>query len=345
MRSVFFLMLLMLIGGCASSYEDIPAPKSGEELLGDFGVAEEEKAKFSFEEIKPTPEPVATISSPDKPQLKPVPPARPVVIEEVARATPKPMPSRSWPKDYPEEFKTLEEPARKTWSVFKPIIRVGEKLSFEISYLGITAGTITFNVLENGKRGDDLVHHFKATLSSADYYKYIYSLDDYVESFVIADTFMPLKYTLIQRESGQSVDDLQLFDHTNFQSKQWFKRIKDGKTKRDDKVAYVPPIFLDPLSLLSFFRGLPLSNGDEYFIPVVVRSKLWKVTAKVEGRETIEAADVERAAIKLIVVAESTEKDKKPTTMNLWYAQAPSRELLRFNAELKFGSVEGELLP
>lgn len=339
-------LVFALLSSCAS-YEDIPAPKNGEELLSEFGLAEEEKAKFAFKEVEPTPTPtpLATISSPDKPQLKPVPTPKPTVVETIAKATPKPMPSRAWPEDYPEEFKTLEEPARKTWSVFKPIIRVGEKLKFEISYLGITAGTITFTVLENGKRGSDLVHHFKATLSSADYYKYIYSLDDYVESFVLADTFMPLKYTLIQRESGQSVDDLQLFDHENYQSKQWFKRIKDGKTKRDDKVAFVPPIFLDPLSLLSFFRGLPLENGDEYFIPVVVRSKLWKVSAKVEKRETVEAADVDRAAIKVVVIAEPTEEGKKPTTMNLWYAQAPSRELLRFNAELKFGSVEGELLP
>src|SRR5690606_11312406 len=195
---------------------------------------------------------------PDKPQLKPAPTPIPTVVEIKAEKTPRPMPSRAWPEEYPEEFKELETPARKTWSVFKPLIRVGEKLSFQISYLGITAGTITFNVLESGMRGNDLVHHFKATLSSADYYKYIYSLDDYVESFVLADTFMPLKYTLIQRESGQSVDDLQLFDHEKFQSKQWLKKIKDGKTRQDDKVAFIPPVFLDPLSLLSFFRGLPL---------------------------------------------------------------------------------------
>ena len=335
-----------MLGGCAS-YEDIPAPKSGEELLSEFGLAEEEKAKFAFTEVAPTPTPtpLATISSPEKPQLKPAPTPRQELVEIKAETTPKPMPSRTWPADYPEEFKQLEDQARETWSRFKPIIRVGETLKFEISYLAITAGTITFTVLENGKRGDDLVHHFKATLSSADYYKYIYSLDDYVESFVLADTFMPLKYTLIQRESGQSVDDLQLFDHAAYQSKQWFKRIKDGQTKRDDKVSFVPPIFLDPLSLLSFFRGLPLEIGDEYFIPVVVRSKLWKVTAKVEKRETVEAADIDRAAIKVVVVAEPTEEGKKPTTMNLWYAQAPSRELLRFNAELKFGSVEGEMLP
>ena len=50
----------------------------------------------------------------------------------------------------------------------------------------------------------------------------------------------------------------------------------------------------------------------------------------------------ERQAVKMSVYVDPTEDGKKPTTMNLWYNDAPTRELLRFNAELKFGSVEGE---
>ena len=200
-------------------------------------------------------------------------------------------------------------------------------------------------VLDNGKRGDDLIHHFKATLSSADYYKYIYKLDDYVESFILADSFLPLKYTLIQRESGQSVDELQLFDHDKLQNKQWFKKLKDGKTKKDDKVGFIPELFLDPLSLLAFFRGLPLQKGDVYSVPVIVRSKVLKVTATVIDYEKIEVLDKNRDAVKISVYVEPTEEGKKPTTMNLWYNRDESRELLRFNAELKFGSVEGEWVP
>lgn len=334
-----YLLLIVFLAACASS-EDRSEPIEGETLLNSFELPDEEKNKFSFEEIKPAPEPTP-MPSVDK---KSVEEKITVKQKPVLAATPKPIAKRKWPEDYPTEFKKLEAPAQTTWKLFRPLIRVGESLKFDVSYLGIKAGTIVFRVLENGKRAGDLVHHFKATLSSAQYYSYIYRLDDYVESFVLADTFMPLKYTLIQRESGQSVDDLQLFDHENYQSKQWFKRIKDGQTKRDDKITYVPPLFLDPVSLLSFFRGLPLENGDEYFIPVVVRSKLWKITAKVEKLETISVMDKDILAAKIVVVAKPTEAGKKDTVLNLWYAAAPSRELLRFNAELKFGTVLGELV-
>ncbi|MBH47434.1 MAG: hypothetical protein CME71_04620 [Halobacteriovorax sp.] len=331
------LVLLLILFGCATP-DDRPMPENGEALLSEFDVAQEEKDRFSFAEIQPTPapslEPRTEVKTPVK---KPTPKVvKPKPVKE------KPLVGRTWPEDYPEIYKGFEAPAQKTWNKFKPLIRVGESISFDISYLGIKAGTINFKVLENGMRGDDLVHHFKATLSSADYYKYIYKLDDYVESFVMAETFLPLKYTLIQRESGQSVDELQLFDHDKLQNKQWFKKIKDGKTRKDDKTGFTPPLFLDPLSLLAFFRGLPLENGDEYFVPIIVRSKVLKVTATVLGREKVQAMGKERQAVKMSVYVDPTEDGKKPTTMNLWYNDAPSRELLRFNAELKFGSVEGE---
>lgn len=346
LRTLCLTCFLVLLTSCAS-HDDRLAPADGEQLLEEFGLDQAEKDKFSFEEIKPTPIPSAAKSR-NKKISNPIAPVQ-VVVKEKEAVAPKPTPkvvaiSSQYPEDYPEEYIELYEPAKKTWQQFSPVIRVGEVLRFDVSYLGIKAGTITFTVLENGKRGDDTVNHFKATLSSADYYKYIYRLDDYVESFILANSFMPLKYTLIQRESGQSVDDLQLFDHEARQSKQWLKKVKDGKTRRDDKVAFIPPLFLDPLALLSFFRGLPLKEGDEYFIPVIVRSKLWRIYASVEKREVIEVLDEDRPAVKLKVRAESIEEKKKPTTMNLWYADQPSRELLRFNAELKFGSVEGELV-
>lgn len=94
--------------------------------------------------------------------------------------------------------------------------------------------------------------------------------------------------------------------------------------------------------MLAFFRGLPLKKGDEYVVPVIVRSKVLKVTATVVDYEKIDVLDKERDAVKLSVYVEPMKEDKKPTTMNLWYNRASTRELLRFNAELKFGSVEGE---
>lgn len=334
-----WLLAFTLLFGCATQ-NDRPIPADGEALLKEFEVTKEEQEKFSFEEIKPTPAPAPEVRQNSKTVTK-----KAAVKKETAKKIAVAKSSKIYPEDYPEAYKELFKEANKTWSLFKPLIRVGETINFEITYLGIKAGNIKFMVLDNGKRGEDLIHHFKATLSSADYYKYIYKLDDYVESFILADSFLPLKYTLIQRESGQSVDELQLYDHEKLQNKQWFKKVKDGNTKKDDKVGFVPELFLDPLSLLAFFRGLPLLKGDVYSVPVIVRSKVLKVTATVLDYEKIEVLDKDRDAVKMSVYVEPMEEGKKPTTMNLWYNRASTRELLKFNAELKFGSVEGEWVP
>ncbi len=334
MKYLIFI-LFFSIYGCATQ-DDRPVPADGEALLKEFEVTKEDQEQFSFKEIAPSPAPAPELRS------KSIKPSTFEVEKRTTSAKQAVKKQSVYPDGYPESYKVLYPEARKTWDMFKPLIRVGESINFEITYLGIKAGNIKFMVLENGQRGDDLIHHFKATLSSADYYKYIYKLDDYVESFILADSFLPLKYTLIQRESGQSVDELQLFNHAQFQTKQWFKKIKDGKTKKDDKIAFIPRLFLDPLSLLAFFRGLPLKKGDVYSVPVIVRSKVLKVTATVLDYEMIEVLDKERDAVKMSVYVEPIEEGKKPTTMNLWYNRASSRELLKFNAELKFGSVEGE---
>ena len=65
------------------------------------------------------------------------------------------------------------------------------------------------------KIASEPAYHFKIFLKSADYYNYIYMLNDTLESFVRIRDFMPLKYKLVQRESGQEVDDLQVFDYDN----------------------------------------------------------------------------------------------------------------------------------
>jgi len=78
---------------------------------------------------------------------------------------------------------------------------------------------------------------------------------------------------------------------------------------------------------------------------LVIRSKLWIIEAKVVATENVHVADKDYLARRLEVRAIPSEEGKKEAKLNLWYAATPSRELLRFDADLKFGTVLGELLP
>ena len=83
----------------------------------------------------------------------------------------------------------------------------GESYVMSLSYFGITAAHIKISTLPHADIAGKKAFHFFAKLKSADFYKSIYSIDDTLESFIEMDNFQPIKYTLVQRESGQNVDD------------------------------------------------------------------------------------------------------------------------------------------
>ena len=201
--------------------------------------------------------------------------------------------------DYPENFLKYDEKSKKIWEQFKPNAYPGEEFVIKISYLGVTAGHIKVRVRNRVKVADKTAYHFSAQLKSADYYSMIYKLDDKLETYVDVEEFLPIKYSLIQRESGKDVDDLQLFDHNAKTTYFWYKRKKDGKLTKREKTTFIPTYFQDNFSALFFVRGLPLKPGDQYTFPLVTRGKILLMDMKYERSEVIEIMDKDVDAIRL----------------------------------------------
>src|SRR5690606_21584223 len=108
---------------------------------------------------------------------------------------------------------------------------------------GVTAGKIVISLEKDAEVGGRPVHHINARLKSAPFYRYIYELDDSIDTYVLKDTKMPVKFSLIQRESSQDVDDLQLFDQENHKAYWYWKRkTKDGERKRQ-REEFIPQYF------------------------------------------------------------------------------------------------------
>ena len=49
-------------------------------------------------------------------------------------------------------------------------------------------------------------------MESAEYFENIYKLNNTLTTYISKENFFPIKYEMRQRESGQNVDDVQLFD-------------------------------------------------------------------------------------------------------------------------------------
>ena len=248
------------------------------------------------------------------------------------------------PEELRKTFLSYDKKSKRVWDVFSPRIFPGEETLLKIKFLGLTAGFVKMTTHSLKKINNRLAYHFIAKLKTARYYSYIYSLEDSVETFVDKENFKPIKYTLIQRESGQSVDDLQLFDMDAQKTYHWYRREKKGKLKKYKKVGFVPKYLQDSFSVLFFVRGLPLKIGDTYSFPIVTRAKIWLLDMKVIKHESIKVNGKYVPAIKIKAKTRFPGVLKKKGDILFWYSRSKERKLLKFEAKVKIGSIEGDLV-
>lgn len=247
--------------------------------------------------------------------------------------------------EYPEEFVKYDEISKPVFDLYTPGLHEDEKFVFEVSYLGITAGYITLKNNGIKKIADKEVYHLSARMISAKYYNMIYRLDDILHSFVVRESFLPIKHMLNQNESGKVIDDLQLFDHDAKKTFTFYKKIKDSKVTQKKVDVFIPTYFQDSFSGLYFMRTLPLDKiGIEYNYPIVTRGKIWILKSRVDAFETIEVMGKKYPAIRIKAETQFPGVLSKRGDIVFWYSNDERKLLLKFSAKIKIGSVSGEVI-
>jgi hypothetical protein len=347
------------MSSCSSTEDKVFLDQVSPDLAETFNIENKKFAKFIVES-RETPQrsnqtKPKKIARKAKPERQNIPVKKVININkqkdvEVITIEPKrvPIEKQTLPEDYPEELLSLDIDSEKTWKNYSPFYKVGEEFLFSINYLGLTAGRIRFVTTGNLKIADRNAIHFRALFKTSKFYKYIYEADDMVETYVSADNFLPIKYSLVQRESNKDVDDLQLFDREEKKTYLFYKRLKkkNNEIRNIEKEAYIPKYYQDFMSTLFFVRGLPLKKGDVYKFPVFTRGKFWRLTVTVSSiDDQIKALGVWKKAIRLDTVALPPKSDKKKqkSTISFWYSNDADRIFLKLKAKLKFGSIEGEI--
>jgi hypothetical protein len=296
---------------------------------------EKKEGTVSTKKVEPAPAAKKIVTAKPKPKAK----------TEVKKTAPPVV--KALPADYPPELTEINTKAKKVWDLYKPgHHHEGEKTFLDIHYLGMTVGKIM--VTNQGKKLIDNkeVWHFHARFKSAPFYSSIYELDDTVDTYVSTDNFLSMKYTVIQRESKQNIDDIQLLDH-NVLKVYWLyhsKRLSDGKKKDKKEEHFIPYFSIDPFSSLFFYQGLPMKNGDVYEIPVVNKGKVLILRSKVEGRETIETETGDRKAIRVQATTQYTGDTLKSGELTYWFSDDEKRSLLKARAKISLGSVTADIV-
>lgn len=343
-----FLLTILLISGCSSWKQkdfkkelEKPAPEAAPVVTAT--TEKEEKILEKFE-VKPTAAPVEEVKAPVKAaEKKPAP--KPIVKPQPAKKeAPKPV-VKSLPADYPPELIALNAKAKKVWDLYRPNPEADTKVFLDIHYLGMTVGKVAVENRGKKKVNDKEVWHFHARLKSAPFYSNIYELDDTIDTYVTTDQFLSIRYSLIQRESKQDVDDLQLHDRDQLKTFWFYHQKKSDGSLKDKKAEKPIPFYsIDPFSVLFFYQGLPLANGDVYEIPLINKGKILSFRSVVEGREVIETAKGDRKSIRVHATTKYTGETLKSGDLFFWFSDDNKRTLLKAQAKIKIGSVTGEIV-
>lgn len=317
------------------------------DLVDTFKLDSDKLEKFKTTEVKPN------VAKSSAKKFKPPMVVKPVKIKKKAskkiskKVTPvasKAVKGPKLPKGYPQKFFDYDQKYMHSWSQFRPVVSHGEEFKLNVQFLGITAGYITMKVMPNVEIGGREAYHFYAKLTSAKFYQFIYSLDDFIDSYVDVETFLPVKYTLVQRESAQKVDDLQIFDSAKRKTYVWYKRIKKDRNKDLEFSEFIPYYIQDSFSALHFGRGLLKGVGKVGEFPVVTRGKLWILKMEVLAIEEIEVNDTVYQAYKVKAETRFPGVLKKKGDILFWFSADDKKLFLKFEAKVKIGSISGEMI-
>ena len=276
------------------------------------------------------------------------------VKDKVVAPTPTPSPPASIAKNKKVKSKKMKEknkevisqaptPIRETPPIRKldPMpFKVGEKLAYDIRYVGVTAGTFNVEVAPMKVVNNRSVYHFTGLAKTVKLFELIYRVNDQIESFWDEAGLFSLRYTMDLDESKQSRKVIELYDYDQKKSFYWNRidHVEKGfsEQKEEHDIALWSQ---DPLSALYYMRSasLPQEVGKEAKFPVIVDGKPWECQVRYTGIEKIYAggkyfeADVYQ--LQNFQNGEVKNRDNR-----VWISRDEHHYVLRIEAKLRVGS-------
>ncbi len=213
--------------------------------------------------------------------------------------------------------------------------RVGEKLEYDISWMGLNVGNGTLEVRDTTEINGRKAYHLAVTTRSNRFLSTFYPVEDEIQSFVDMETLAPYRFEKQQKEGRYRAHEEMIYDQASH--KATYHSIKNNTTKEME----IPPNVQDSLSTLYFFRTLPLEIGKSAFIDVNADEKNWRLEIKVLksgllrlfGKEEIPAVLVEPLAKFHGVFI-------RKGRMQIWFSLDEKRVPLYMKAHVPFGIVE-----
>lgn len=337
MKQVFSLIpLFVLAVSCAMNRGTPPIMNNEKE----FEVPAKLADQFAVRETDNTPAPIAPAPAPvgEKVDEKNASPQGKVSKDKSEKDS-----AKIAKKEKPKSAKSAKQEIPNRWSM-TPFFRPGERVVFDITYFGATAGQLELEVLPPKVISNRSSYHFRAVATTTSIFSLFYRVHDVAESFMDTDGLFSHKFSLRLDESKQERDVLELYDQEKRKAYYWSKLIHQQRGRINDQSEIeLVPFTQDGLSSFFYVRTLPLELGKTYEFPLVNNGKLRTVRVTALRKEELrtKVGTFNTIVVKPEVVLDGVLQSYGDSF--LWISDDANREILKIDAKIKVGSVIGYL--
>jgi hypothetical protein len=196
-----------------------------------------------------------------------------------------------------------------TLSISAQSTYIGEQATYKLTYLSISAVTITISVPEKKRTTTGALVHVVATAKTNAFFSTFYSLDNRYDIYIDSATLLPVRM------------DKSIHQKTLEQRMTVSYRHRDGEATFDGGKFSTPqtsPIVSDAhnfFSMIYWLRHQPLKTGDLYSLHLDVETEPWLVSIRVIGEEPLTTTGLSRQAVKIgfTFIPTQEEKNRKKT--------------------------------
>ena len=215
--------------------------------------------------------------------------------------------------------------------------QVGEQLTYEISWLNITAGTAVMSVMATGSDGARPLAKLITTAQSRPAITRFFPVDNRVESILDPTTLLPEHLTFKRRE-GKKKEDIEYWFH---QQEGTVTEVK-GETI---ETLEMPPRTHDIISCLYYARStLLFQPGSSLTMNIYHDKKNRKVDVLVEEIEAVRGPWGEIEAARVLVIMPFQGLFLNQGNIRVWFTNDDRRIPVRMKAKVIIGSIVADLV-
>jgi hypothetical protein len=230
----------------------------------------------------------------------------------------------------------------------RPIVdpfKVGERVMHNVTFLGLTAGTLTMETKPfadvNGKKS----YQFQTSIATRSIFASIYTVDDNSVSLLDFDTLVPSVFTVHIKESKQYKEARAFFDRQKGLATYWERRVTAEDGEKEKKLEWeIPDYSQNVFSSFYYIRAFPWKLGSEHAFRVADDGKNLVFSAKCIRKEKIQT---DAGEFNALVIKPQVQLRGIAQTMGdiyMWISDDDRKFLLKLEAKIKIGYLKSEVV-